>query len=325
VPSCISNRSLAVICGYKLDRAVCSQGVPKDEGQGGCSKHFHVLSIFVEGILTRDFRARFALEQVKGAYFVDIDQIAWPARVSCAKTSTMKNANRTLPRLDASLLSNLPPFSRLGEGQIRKILDFATPRRYDEGVSVFEEGQEAERFFILLDGYIRVVRITPGGDQVIALHIPAGQLFGMARALGRTTYPATAITAADCVALSWPMQLWDSFVTDYDGFATETYKTVGVRMGEMQSRLLEMATKAVEQRIACALLRLINQTGRKVANGIEIDFPITRQDLSEMTGSTLHTVSRTLSAWEKLGMIESTRKRIVVLAPHQLMVLSQAG
>ena len=94
-------------------------------------------------------------------------------------------------------------------------------------------------------------------------------------------------------------------------------------MGELNNRVVEMATQEVEQRIANALLRLVNQTGRKVENGIEIDFPITRQDLSEMTGTTLHTVSRLLSAWEKQGLVESRRKRIVVREPHELVLLSQ--
>jgi CRP-like cAMP-binding protein len=238
----------------------------------------------------------------------------------------MKNTrpSKTRPRLDESLLSHVPPFSRLDNAQIRQILDLATSQRYDEGVAVFEEGDSAERFYMLLDGYIRVVRITPGGEQVIALHIPSGQLFGIARALGRDTYPATAITAADSIALSWPTRLWDTFIAQYDGFATETYKTVGNRVGEMNNRIMELATQQVEQRIANAVLRLINQTGRKVAGGIEIDFPITRQDLSEMTGTTLHTVSRTLSAWEKQGLVESRRKRIMVRDPHALVVLSGA-
>lgn len=240
------------------------------------------------------------------------------------QTMSMKHAARPQPRLDASLLSDLPPFSRLDGRQIHEILDLASSRRYNEGVSVFEEGHDADRFYMLLDGYIRVVRITPGGEQVIALHIPAGQLFGIAKALGRTTYPATAVTAAESIALSWPMRLWEQFVADYDGFATETYKTVGNRVGEMNNRILELATQAVEQRIACALLRLINQTGRKTPKGIEIDFPITRQDISEMTGSTLHTVSRTLSAWEKQGIVESGRKRIMVCNPHALVVLATA-
>lgn len=228
------------------------------------------------------------------------------------------------PRLDESLLTHVPPFSKLDPRQIRDILDQASARRYDSGIAVFEEGHEAERFFMLLDGYIRVVRITPQGEQVIALHIPSGQLFGIAKALGRETYPATAVTAVESLALSWPTRLWDQFVTEYDGFATETYKTVGNRIGEMNTRIVEMATLQVEQRVANALLRLINQTGRKVTNGIEIDFPITRQDLSEMTGTTLHTVSRMLSAWEKQGLVESKRKRITVCDPHRLVILTTA-
>lgn len=227
-------------------------------------------------------------------------------------------------RLDESLLRDLPPFSLLDDAQIREILDLASSRRYDADAVIFEEGDEVERFYLLLDGYMRVVRITPEGEQVIALHIPAGQLFGIAKALGRDTYPATAVTAADSLALSWPMRHWDDFVAKYNGFATQSYKTVGDRVGEMNNRIVEMATQQVEQRIACALLRLINQTGRKVENGIEIDFPITRQDLSEMTGSTLHTVSRLLSGWEKQGIVQSGRKRIKVCQPHQLVILSGA-
>lgn len=237
----------------------------------------------------------------------------------------MKYARHPKPtaRLDESLLSHVPPFSGLERAQIREILDLASSKRYDAGTSLFQEGHFADRFFLLLDGYIRVVRITPDGDQVIALHIPSGQLFGIAAALGRDTYPATAIAVSDTIALSWPTRLWDQFAAQHDGFTTETYKIVGKRIGEMNTRIVEMATQQVEQRIANALLRLINQTGRKTENGILIDFPITRQDLSEMTGTTLHTVSRMLSAWEKQGLVESGRKKITVCDPHKLMVLSE--
>ncbi len=238
----------------------------------------------------------------------------------------MKSSRRpsTRNQLDESLLSTLPPFARLETSEIVNILGQATTRRFDVGDTVFEEGDHADRFYLLLDGYIRVVRITPDGDQVIALHIPSGQLFGIAKALGRDTYPATAMTATESLVLSWPTSLWDEFAVKYEGFSTETYKTVGQRIGDMNNRIVEMATQHVEQRIACAILRLINQTGRKVENGIEIDFPITRQNLSEMTGTTLHTVSRLLSAWEKDGIVESGRKRITVCQPHQLVILSGA-
>jgi CRP-like cAMP-binding protein len=209
--------------------------------------------------------------------------------------------------------------------QIREALDLATARRYDEGVAVFDEGAPAQRFYLLLDGVIRVVRTTPDGDQIIALHIGPGQLFGIAPAIGRDTYPATAVCAAEALALGWPVRLWPEFTARYEGFATETYKTLGARLGEMQTRISELATQAVEQRVAAALLRMVNQNGRKVDGGIEIGFPITRQNISEMTGTTLHTVSRLLSAWERDGVIESRRKHIVVTAPHRLVLLSGAA
>ncbi|MGC8201329.1 Crp/Fnr family transcriptional regulator [Aliiroseovarius sp. PTFE2010] len=234
-------------------------------------------------------------------------------------------ARKTLPRLDESLLSHLPPFSKLQRTDIRTILDQATSRRLDEGVSVFEEGAPAERFYMLLDGYVRVVRITPAGEKVTALHIPPGQLLGIARAVGRDTYPATAITATEAIVLSWPTRLWDSFVSNYPGFSTETYKTVGYRLSEINNRVVEMSTLHVEQRVANALLRLVDQTGRKVPDGIEIDFPITRQDLSELTATTLHTVSRLLSAWEKQKLVQSKRKRIKVCNTQALQSISRAG
>jgi CRP-like cAMP-binding protein len=238
----------------------------------------------------------------------------------------MKNNHRPAPHgmLDESLLTQLPPFSKLTTEQIREILDQATSRRYDAGLAVFEEGHDAERFYMMLDGYVRVQRMSEQGERVITLHIPSGELFGIAAAFGRTTYPASAITAVEAIVLSWPMHFWADFTQAYDGFATETYKTVGHRMDEMSTRILELATQQVEQRIASAILRMINQSGRKVDQGIKIDFPITRQNLSEMTGATLHTVSRTLSGWERAGIIESQRKHITVCEPHQLVILSGA-
>lgn len=227
-------------------------------------------------------------------------------------------------KLDESLLSPLPPFSRLSPAEIREILDEATPGRYPEGTAVFGEGLPAERFFLLLDGFIRVVRTTREGDQVIALHIPPGQLFGIAPALGRDTYPATAVAASESIALGWPIRLWFEFAK-YDGFSTETYRTVGARLGEIHARVTELATHAVEQRVASALLRMANQSGRKTEAGIEIVFPITRSDIADMTGTTVHTVSRLLSAWERAGIVASARRRVVVTAPHRLVVLSGAA
>ncbi|KUF10326.1 Crp/Fnr family transcriptional regulator [Pseudoponticoccus marisrubri] len=227
-----------------------------------------------------------------------------------------------MPKLDESLLTGLPPFSRLGRAQIREILYQAAVRRYDAETAIFREGHEADRFFLLLDGYLRVIRTTPGGDQIIVLHISPGQLFGIAPALQRETYPATAMTAAESIVLSWPVRLWPVFTERYDGFASESYRTLGARLGQIQQTLTELATQAVERRVAAAVLRMVNQSGRKTDRGIEIAFPVTRQNISDMTGTTLHTVSRLLSGWQRDGIVESSRRHIVVTDPHRLMLIS---
>lgn len=229
-----------------------------------------------------------------------------------------------LKRLDESLVVSLPPFVGLARSQVRAILDEAGPHRHDAGTAVFAEGAEATQFYLLLDGHIRAQRVTANGEQVILHEIPPGELFGIARALGRDTYPATALAVTECIVLAWPMGLWDDFMARHDGFARQTFRTVGQRMHVKNELIMEMATQQVEQRISNTLLRLVNQSGRKTAIGIEIDFPITRQDLSEMSGTTLHTVSRVLSAWEKSGIVQSERKKITVLQPHQLVLLSQS-
>lgn len=238
----------------------------------------------------------------------------------------MRNLSQgIMANLDPSLLSGLPPFSRLTADEIREVLDRATPQRWDEGRDVFRAGDTAERFFLLLDGAIRVVRTTADGEQVVPLHIPAGQLFGIAPAFNLQTYPATAVAAVECLTLSWPARLWPGFVESYDGFASETWRTIGERMQELHVRVEELATRAVEQRIASVLLQILRQSGRKVEGGIEIPFPITRATIAEMTGTTLHTVSRLLSAWEKNGIVLSTRKHVTITDPHRLVIISGSG
>ena len=82
----------------------------------------------------------------------------------------------------------------------------------------------------------------------------------------------------------------------------------------------------VERRLAQALLRLVRQAGHREPDGaVRIDFPISRQDIAEMTGTTLHTASRVLSGWEHAGILgEGGRQRIVVRNPRALMRIAES-
>jgi CRP/FNR family transcriptional regulator, nitrogen oxide reductase regulator len=226
--------------------------------------------------------------------------------------------------LDRSLIAGLTQFAGMTPQEQDMVLKEARASRYPKDTIIFSQEEEAHSFFLLLNGHIRVVKTTLEGEQVIARYIAEGELFGIASALGRTTYPASAIAAVDCVALAWPTRLWKEFATRYPAFTTNTYATVGKRLQETQQRVVEMQTEQVEQRVAHTILRLIKQAGRKTPTGIEIDFPITRQDIAEMTGTTLHTVSRLLSAWEEKGIVMGGRQKVTVSDPHRLMLIAEA-
>jgi CRP-like cAMP-binding protein len=225
--------------------------------------------------------------------------------------------------LDRSLITGLPAFAGLDGRDLDAILAAARSSRYPRDAEVFAQDEDARQFFLLLSGHVRVVRTTPQGEQIIARYINEGELFGIAVAMGRSTYPASAVAAVDCVVLSWPNSAWQDLQARVPGFGANAYQTIGARLQETQSRVVEMSTRQVEQRIASAVMRLVQQSGRKTEDGVEIDFPITRQDIAEMTGSTLHTVSRLMSAWEEEGIVRSGRQKVTVTDPHALMLVAE--
>jgi CRP-like cAMP-binding protein len=100
---------------------------------------------------------------------------------------------------------------------------------------------------------------------------------------------------------------------------------MGQRLQEAHTRLKELSTEEVELRVAHTVLRLITQSGRKIEEGVVVDFPITQQDIAEASGTTLHTVSRILSGWESAGLVSVERRKIVVRDVQGLSALAERG
>lgn len=227
--------------------------------------------------------------------------------------------------IDPTHISALPIFAGLRPPELAKLLSEAQLHRVPKNSPLFEEGAEAHSFFVLVEGHLRVVRLTIEGEQVLMRYIAPGEICGIATAIGRTTYPATAIAAVDSTLLAWPSTAWARLSKAYPTLGSQTLRVVGSRLQDTQNRVIEMSTQEVERRVAHALLRLVRQAGRKVEQGIEIAFPISRQDVAEMTGTTLHTVSRILSAWEGEGLVSGGRQRIVIRDAHRLLLLAEAA
>ncbi|GLR87837.1 Crp/Fnr family transcriptional regulator [Bradyrhizobium iriomotense] len=228
-----------------------------------------------------------------------------------------------MAKVDPSLVAHLPLFAGFTNEELEEILREARSSRHPKNSAVFVQGEDAHSFFLLLHGHVRAAKTTPTGEQIVVRYVAPGETFGLAMAIGLTQYPATATAVDDSVVLAWPTGAWPRLVQKFPALATNTLQTVGTRLQESHTRMLEMSTQQVEQRVAHALLRLAKQSGKKLDHGIEIDFPISRQDIAQMTGTTLHTVSRILSGWESQGLVESGRQRIILREPHKIFVLAE--
>ncbi|MEO5806729.1 Crp/Fnr family transcriptional regulator [Devosia sp.] len=219
-------------------------------------------------------------------------------------------------------VKSLAIFAALDDVQLDEILAAATGKSVAQGEIVFEQGEDASHFFVLLSGRLRVTQVTSEGQQVIVRMVNPGDLFGIAKALQRDDYPGTATAASPSFTLAWPTSKWSSFMDKYPALAVNAMQTMGGRLQEAQARLRELATEEVERRVAHAVLRLGNQSGKKETAGIRIDFPVSKQDIAEMTGTTLHTVSRVLTAWEQAGLVEGGRQKLLLKDPHRLLMIA---
>src|SRR5437764_2210046 len=129
--------------------------------------------------------------------------------------------------VDRSVVEKLPLFAGCAPAELDAILAEARTARYAGDRAIFEQGEEAHSFFVLLHGHVRASKTTPTGEQVVVRYVAPGETFGVAMAIGLQRYPATAVD--DSVVLSWPSAAWPRLVAKYPALATNTLQTVGSR------------------------------------------------------------------------------------------------
>ncbi|WP_354297894.1 Crp/Fnr family transcriptional regulator [Phenylobacterium koreense] len=206
-----------------------------------------------------------------------------------------------------------------------EVLRVGVVRRLPQGKRIFAQGDPGITCHSLLEGRVKIVQTRPDGAQSVIRFIGPGEMYGTVAALMDMPFPADSVAVLDSLEIYWPVKVMRELMTRFPQVAIRSAASAGHRLFELQNRVGELSGERVEQRIAHALVRLVRQAGRRTDEGIEIDFPITRQELAEMAGSTLHTVSRTLASWDDRGITASSRRHIVVRKLHVLLDMADHG
>ena len=229
----------------------------------------------------------------------------------------------SISRFDRTTIRRFNLFKAMNEEELADVVATAQKHKIPRGQPVFRQGDVARHFYFLLRGRLKVVQLTKDGEQIVVRIVHPGELFGIARALRRADYPGTAIATVESVALAWNSDLWTEMTARCPALAADALHMVTNHLQEMHARVRELSTENVERRVANTVVRLIARAGRETRDGILIDFPISRQDIAEMTGTTISTVSRILSVWADKGLIKSGRQRIMVIEPQLLIRLTR--
>lgn len=202
------------------------------------------------------------------------------------------------------------------------IVEKSILRSVEEDSFYFFQGDPAKYAYVLVTGRVKLVQSNPMGQQVNLRTIKQWEMFA---ALGAVRNDATYPVAAQALEPSSALAIESKLLRDM--MQTRPYLNIGLMqlmtgyIQEMQNRYRELATEKVERRLALTILRLASQIGVKTQGQIEL--PLSQQDIAEATGSTIFTVSRTLSEWEKRGLIETGRGRIVMKNPHGLVEIAE--
>jgi len=220
-------------------------------------------------------------------------------------------------------LASLELFLGLSPQAFGEVMASARVRRLSKETRIFDQGDPSVRAHALIEGSVRISQSGSDGAQVVMRFIGPGEMFGTVALFTDGRYPAEAVTLAESLEVSWSEADLFELMGHHPQIAMNVIRIIGKRLQEVQERVRELSTQRVEQRVAHAVLRLASQSGHSTIDGTAIEFPLRRKDVADISGTTLHTASRILTAWEKAGLLVSHNRRLTIRKPSEILRIAE--
>jgi CRP-like cAMP-binding protein len=225
--------------------------------------------------------------------------------------------------MDLNNLKYAEFFADLPTPLYEQLMRSARLQALESGSWLFHQGEPAHAFYLLQHGKMRLVQHTPEGKDVTLATFSDGDLIGLIVALNGDPYPASAEALERCDLLAFQGALMWEIMLQHAPLAVRVVRMLAARLHEAHERIRELSTERVQQRLARSLVRLAHKVGVPQSDGsIYLNMRLSRQDLAQMNGTTLETVSRTLTAWQREGLIEVGREQITILKPTELALIA---
>ena len=233
-------------------------------------------------------------------------------RVACRRNGD----NRAVTVVERPVL-----FSGIQPDEYTEICRGARVKQFSRGEILHFEGDAVERVFLLTSGLVKLTKFgREGGEVILRLGVP-GDVLGAVGLFAYGNHCTTAEAFRVCEALVWDARVFKGLVERFPVLHQNSVAILSEHLRELEDRFREVATERVGARVALQLLRLLKTIGRQVNTDIEVN--LSREELAQMTGTTLFTVSRLLSAWEVRGVVKPRREAVAICDVQSLRAISQ--
>ncbi len=211
------------------------------------------------------------------------------------------------------LLQSVSIFWDLNEDELGHIADKMVAKHFENGNYIFLEESEGEQCFFVLEGSVKVTRLSKDGREVILAMLNEGDFFGEMSLLDGESRSANVIALEKTKVLTLDRNDFIAVVNDYPQIAVQLLKELARRLRKSDRQIASLSLSDAEKRIALCIIRFADEQG-VIQNG-KVSIPKTpiQQDIANMAGTSRETVSRALGLLEKEDLIERHGRELIIL------------
>jgi CRP-like cAMP-binding protein len=210
------------------------------------------------------------------------------------------------------LLRRSAIFRRLNADDRQRLAAVSSVRTFEKGALLFNEGDASDLMFTVLTGRVKVFKTTARGTDVILELFGPGDPVGAVAVYEARPYPASAVALDPTSCLVIPRQAFFSLLENYPTLVRGLLVGLTHRLVELTNRLTELSGGRIEGRLARFFLKLAQDMGRPREDGIFIPLVLSRQELADMTGTTIETSIRIMSRWGKENLVRTEKDGFVL-------------
>jgi len=222
------------------------------------------------------------------------------------------------------LLSQAPIFKSLRPEDRARVAEVAHVKTYAKGDLLFSEGDPAESFYVVCAGRAKVFKMTPAGKDVILEIFGVGHPLGAVAVYEGRPFPASAMALEDTTCVLIPRQAFFALLQEHPSLVRGLLLGLTRRLMELTNRISELTGGRVEPRVARLFLKMASETGRPERGGIFVATPLSRQEIADLTGTTIETCIRIMSRWGKEDLVRTEKEGFLIVDPKALEAVSLA-